>query len=590
MVVVFLLASAPYWLIDAYWTRQFLLIALLALVVSGLNLTFGWAGELSLGQPFMYAAGAYAGGYLTIHYANDLLLSMSVGALAALVAGVVSGVPGLRLGGWMLAITSFFLVMLIPSLVRMVPNDALGGTLGMLGIPEPAIFGAILDSRGLYFVVVLVAGIWFAALRNLLISRTGIAFLTMRHSPVLAASLGISVYRYKLLAYAIGAIPAGIAGALFAQVDQFFATTSFPLSMAISVLAASIIGGTSSIYGAIVGATVIHLFQTQSTDFEDFALIGYGALLIVGGVLFSGGVAGLVALLRRRLRRADPPTAASADGQAAAALPEMAGLPLTVTDVGKSFGGAQALAGVSLTAAPGRITALIGPNGSGKTTLLNAISGMIESDSGSVRLGEHDLTGRPSYAIARFGVSRTFQTPMVPERLLVREVVASGRTTTQRIGPVATVLRLPSYRRTVRDDDAAVTGILAALDLGHLADRPAAELALGTRRLVELARALATGPALLLLDEVASGLDTAEISDLMSVLERVRAAGTTVVLVEHNFGLVRLIADHVVVLADGRVIADGTPAEIVEHPEVLERYLGAGAGISGTTVQKDERS
>jgi branched-chain amino acid transport system permease protein len=175
---------------------------------------------------------------------------------------------------------------------------------------------------------------------------------------------------------------------------------------------------------------------------------------------------------------------------------------------------------------------------------------------------------------------------MIPERLTVRDVVASGRNATERVGAFSTVFRLPAYRRAVREDDRAVLGILESLDLGHLAGRPAAELALGTRRLVELARALATGPALLLLDEVASGLDTAEIAELMSLLERVRAAGTTVVLVEHNFGLVRLVADHVVVLADGQVIAEGAPAEIVEHPEVLERYLGAGAGISGTTVRE----
>lgn len=591
VLVVALLASSPYWLTNAYWTRQLLLIALLALVVSGLNLTFGWAGELSLGQPFMYAAGAYAAGWTTINVANNLLLSIAVGAAAALVAGLVSGVPGLRLGGWMLAITSFFLVLLIPSLINMLPEDQFGGNLGFLGIPQPTLFGSVLDSRAFYAFVVVVAGVWFAALRNLLVSRTGTAFRTMRHSPVLAASVGISVFRYKLVAYAVGALPAGVAGALFAQVDQFFAPSSFPLSMAISILAAAIIGGTSGIYGAIIGAAVIHLFQTRSTDFADFALIGYGALLIVGGVLFSGGVTGLFALLRRRLRRTPPaaPVAERTGSAVAPALPDMVGRPLAVTGVAKAFGGARALAGVDLTAVPGRITALIGPNGSGKTTLLNVISGMIETDSGQVRLGEDDLTGRRAFQIARAGVSRTFQTPMVPEKLAVRDVVASGRNATERVGPVSTVLRLPAYRRAVREDDRAVMGILEALDLGHLADRPAAELALGTRRLVELARALATGPALLLLDEVASGLDTAEISDLMALLERVRAAGTTVVLVEHNFGLVRLVADHVVVLADGQVIAEGAPAEIVEHPEVLERYLGAGAGIAGTTVSEREK-
>ncbi len=266
----------------------------------------------------------------------------------------------------------------------------------------------------------------------------------------------------------------------------------------------------------------------------------------------------------------------------------MNGQDLRLEGVSKHFGGVSAVRDVSLEARAGAITALIGPNGSGKTTTLNIVSGLQKPSSGRVLIGADDVTALTAVDVARRGVARTFQTPAIPIELSVLDVVASSRIALHRTPLLSTILRLPAYRRTVRENSEVAEQWLAILGLTSVADELASAMPLGTRRMIELARALASDPAVILLDEVASGLDVDELQDLASVLRRVRDAGATIVLVEHNFALVQQLADHVVVLADGSVLADGPPREIAEHPEVLQRFLGSGAGVSGTTIHEQQ--
>jgi branched-chain amino acid transport system permease protein len=250
------------------------------------------------------------------------------------------------------------------------------------------------------------------------------------------------------------------------------------------------------------------------------------------------------------------------------------GRRLEVTGATKRFGGVVAISNVTLSAVPGQITAIIGANGSGKTTLLNLISGFYRLDAGTLRLGDSDLTRLPAHRIAMKGVSRTFQTPAVPTGLTAAEVVASARYSSARVGIVATILRLPRYRRIVREDRAEALRLLHLLGIDHLADLEGASLPLGTRRLLEVARALASRPSILLLDEPASGLDHAEIQELASAVRRIRESDATVVLVEHNFPLVLQLADQIHVLRRGEVIASGPPVEIRDNRLVAESYLG----------------
>ncbi|MCZ4554884.1 branched-chain amino acid ABC transporter ATP-binding protein/permease [Rhodococcus maanshanensis] len=581
--------------IDFALIRQVQLACILALVVSGLSLSLGYAGELALGQAAMYAAGAYTAGLMSIAGYTDIVLQLVAAGLVALAVGVVTGIPGLRLGSWSLAMTSFFLVLLVPDIIA-VFGETTGGRGGLIGIEPATLFGHVLDPENneFYLVIVVVTIAWFAVMRNLVVSRHGIAFRTLKQSPVLASSVGVSVFRMKLLGYAIGALPAGLAGALFANIDMFVTPEAFGFTFATAVLAACILGGAASVYGALIGAAIIQFGPNQASDFQEYALVFYGGFLIVGGVLLSGGLAKFGKAAMARLDRAaglagtrtpDP----AADGPRPA-MDLMEGRILVVDGISKAFGGNQALNNASLSAEPGQVTALIGPNGSGKTTMLNMICGFYKPDSGRILIGDNEVQGLSPDRVARVGVARTFQTPNIPEHITVLEAVASGRYSTDRVSMVATVLRLPSYRRVRAADLAEAQRALEMVGMSHLRDETATALPLGMRRLLEVARSVVAEPRVLLLDEVASGLDENEVERLADLTRDLRDAGATVVLVEHNFRLVLELANRIVVLAQGAVIADGSPAEIEQNPRVLSEYLGVSVEETGARTIADEEA
>lgn len=575
IVVTAILAFAPDLGLGISSSRQLVLVCFLCLLVSGLNLSYGFAGELSFASPAFYALGSYVTVVVTGHWVNDIAVCLVVGIVGGLLLGLISGIPGLRLGGWMLAVTSFFLILLIPDVVS-IAQKWTGGYEGANGIPLPSLFGVQLSNNAFITVVVVVTALWFAVFRNLVKSRLGDSLSVLRESPVLAGSLGISVYRTKLTAYAMSGIPAAIAGVFFAYLLGFVAPQSYDLTLAITVLAGCILGGSRSIYGAIVGGAIMQLGPNSISSLGNYALVFYGGFLILMAVVLPKGAAGLARAGLGKLRRVvgdEPPRMAGQVLADAVALPSLPGQLLAIEHVSKTFGGNTALSDVGFVAKPGEIVALIGPNGSGKTTLLNIVSGYYKLDEGSVQVGGRRTSGLSPSRIANAGVARTFQTPLVAA-LTVRQNVAVARARQAPVSLIETVLRLPRFWRALRQDRAAVSSILAALGLSEWADAEAQALPLGTRRLVELARALASMPSVLLLDEVASGLDEEEVAGLSAMIRNVASSGGTVVLVEHNFNLVRGLADRVVVLSQGKVVVADTPEVISRHPEVLRHYLG----------------
>lgn len=568
-------------------TRQVILTLLLALIVSGLNLNLGYAGELAMGHIAMYAAGAYTAGLIGKTGITEIWVQLIAGALTALVVGLASGIPGLRLGGWSLAMTSFFLILLIPDILSIF-KESTGGRNGLTGIAIPTLFGEPITEMQYYVLVVVIAILWFAFMRNVVVSRHGTAFQVLKQSPVLASSVGISVFRMKLSAYALGAIPAGLAGVLFANLDMFISPEAFTFTVAMTVLAASVFGGSASVYGALVGAGVLQFGLNQATNFQEYGLIITGGFLLFGGVLFSGGIAGVGQKIVRKLDYKAAEQAGLSQGSsvenAAADVAVLQGANMSVRTVSKSFGGNKALSQVSLEAKPGAVTAIIGPNGSGKTTLLNMISGYYETDEGVIALDDLQIQGLPSYKVARSGVSRTFQTPNIPKNLSVIETVESGRYSTQRASILQAVLRTPKFRRIRREDRFEAHRVLNLVGLGSQLNADADSLPLGNRRLLEVARSLIGSPKVILLDEVASGLDEDELNVLADLIRRLREAGLTVVIVEHNFQLVLRLADVIYVLARGSVMAHGAPAEIEKNPRVMEEYLGIVSDPDGTSL------
>ena len=572
-IVVALLPAAG---LDSYWQREIILIAIYTLLCSGLNLSFGYAGELALGQVAVFAAGAYVSAILFNHGYTDILLGFLVAVVIAAIAGLVSGIPGLRLSQWSLALVSFFFVLLIPSLTDIFQGQT-GGADGLTGILGPTLFGQQLSNTAFYLTAIIVTLVWMLVFRNLIVSRFGQFLRVLAASPTLTQTLGGSVYRIRIQAYVIGALPAGVAGVLYTYLTGFLSPDAFTFDVLIAILAATVVGGARSVWGAPVGAAILVLGPLQASSFQQYSTAVYGAFLVLVGALFSGGLAGLAHKLMRRLSRrhrtAEPEAQFddSADVKTALSIP---GERLVISGAEKRFAGLTALSGVDLVAEPGAVTAIIGPNGAGKTTLLNLISGLLRADKGRVELADRHLTGLPAHRVSRLGVGRTFQTPIIPDALSVLELIESGRLRHGNTGFLSAILRLPKFYRIRREDRAAAYAALSFAGLRHLADRDAGELPLGTRRLLEVVRSVAGEPNILLLDEPAAGLDDTGLDELRMLIHRTRDAGGTVVLVEHNVPFVMEVADQVFVMELGKVIAAGPPEVVRTNQRVIDSYLG----------------
>lgn len=578
LAALVLLMGAPAMGLNAFWQGQVILMAAYALVVSGVNLTFGFAGELALGQVGVFAVGAYVTGWLSLHGYNDMLLSVAAALVAGALVGLLSGLPGLRIGGWALAMTSFFLVILIPDLTQIIPG--IGGDVGLSGIPNPRLLGAHLSESEFMVAALVVMALWFMLFRNFVESRHGVALKVLRESRDLTAMVGTSVYRLKLTAYVGGAIPAAIGGVLFAYQIQFVGPATFDFTLAIGMIAGSVIGGTDSVYGAVAGGALLEYVDFKTASLAKYSIVAYGVVLLIGGVVISGGLASLGRVIAGRIGLLSPGgrpvelLGTDVRGRAAELRRAVRGSHLRVSAVSKSFGAVHALRDVSLEALPGKITAVIGPNGSGKTTLLNVIAGVYEPDSGSVEVDNRRLPPGGPHLHARLGVSRTFQSPIIPKGLRAWEVVAAGRYQEPYCSIWRSALHTPRSRGLDRDDYAAAMDALDHLGLGDVAELPAPTLSLGHRRLLEVGRALLRQSGVVLLDEPASGLDEADIEKLAAVLRQLREEGATIILVEHNFPLVVELADVIYVLELGQLIAAGVPEQIQNDARVVSSYLG----------------
>ena len=532
------------------------LVALTTIAGTGLNVLLGLTGLISFGHAGFYAIGAYVSAILTLSGVSFWLALPAAALLSALVGGLLA-VPAMRVKGPYLAMVTIAFGFIVEH--GLIEGGTLtGGQNGLVIAVGPTLFGHAMMERELAILAVLGAGAALYGFHHLARSRLGRAMRAVRDADVAAASLGFDPVRVKTLAFAVSAALTGLAGAVLPPLMLFIAPSSFPFSQSILFVLSVVVGGAGTVLGPLFGALVTVLLPETLAALAEYRLLFFGiATLCVLWLVPSGIVGSLARLLPRALEETAPREAADLPARQAGA-----GDALVVENIGITFGGIRAAEGVSVTAPPGAVTSVIGPNGAGKTTVLNMVSGFYRPNAGAIRLAGQDLAGAPAHRIARAGIARTYQTTRLFGSLGVLDNVALA------FEPGRLLRRAGARDRREAAALLAFTGYAGALD------RPASELPHVDRRLVEIARALAGRPKVLLLDEPAAGLTRADTDRLGQLLRRIAGSGVAVVLVEHDMPLVMGVSDHILVMDAGRPIAHGTPAEVRRNPDVLRAYLG----------------
>ena len=558
---------------DGYEVYIISLVGLTAMVGVGLNILLGLTGQISLGHVGFYAIGAYVGAILTTTFEWSFWAALPLAGLVAGLAGMLLAIPALRVRGPYLAMVTIAFGFVVEQGAAEW-KDVTGGWNGIMFIPLPEAFGYSFIERDvalLVAVLTLATVVLFAKLHS---SSWGKAMRAVRDSELAARSLGLDPVMIRTAAFMLSAAITGVAGAIFASLTNFISPESFPFLQSILFLLVAIIGGIGTVLGPVVGAVVVVLLPEFLSALAEYRLLFVGVLLLIVLVATPRGVVGEI---ERRLRRIDGRPARAGELDVAGFLSRSgADEPLAVDRLVVSFGGVVAVDEVSLRANPGEITSIIGPNGAGKTSVLNLVCGYLRPEAGAIRLGDRDVTGRSAQSIARAGIARTYQTTQLFENLSVREnlEIALRR---GRLGSIGAALTGLTGREAHESgaSAAAAEALLVFVGYSGPVEQPAGTLPHVDKRLVEIARALAIRPAVLLLDEPAAGLGHRDTADLGRLLRRIAGAGIAVVIVEHDMTLVMEISDHVYVLDAGACIAEGPPARVRADPGVREAYLGA---------------
>ncbi len=564
----------------------FLFIGLFSLIVIGLTLLGGHAGQVSLGQAAFYGIGAYISAITTLRLGISPWLGLPLAAAGAALIAYLVGAPIFFLRGHFLVLGTLGLNIIVDVVIRNV-QSLTGGPSGLTGVPPLTVGGvALTGDRPFYYLVwtLVLVTLWLG--RNLIGSPVGRALAAIRSSEVAAASLGISPAYYKGRVFAFSAALAGLAGSFYVHYLSFVSPSPFAFNFSIDLLVMSVLGGIFHLPGAVLGTTILTLLREAlrtvmprllgSGASAEYEIIVFGLLLAAVVIISPAGVWPVVARWLRLdsggRRPAMPAQPKEVSFRPDHRIHQPGEVMLQVDSLQKRFGGLLAVNELSFVVRRGEVYAIIGPNGAGKTTAFNLISGVLRPTRGTIRLHGQRLSDLPPYRIAAMGVGRTFQTPKIFPDLSVLENVMVGMHRRTRTGFFKATAGLG--RREDAETAATALGYLTLVDLPARATEPAGALPFGAQRLLEVARALATSPSLLLLDEPASGLSASERQALVRLIRHIRDAGVTVLLVEHDVSLVMDVADRVLVLNYGERIAEGTPREVRTDPRVVGAYLG----------------